>query len=495
MSRRTRKTQRFVQDDRIGLDLATNRLHISTGRSITLVNEYRRLVGKVFFDDEQHFGDDQDGFFDVLAAAGRSALEAATDDDSGPCRVLELSTVVDGVTMTLRGRDALEGVERLNIDLPATRLLGARFLLGAGATKGIRVSVRRGRGTALSVTPRSALRTAQAFLSRVAAQRVRAELTLWTLSRGPHPTQRWRDLAGDEVFLRRLAQSGALVEAELENVMKGGVLHEVVKHDGVAATVPSSASGMAASTSTPSEVAGYRLDPIGWSNLLLAEASHKLAINAAQRKLLPNVGAVFLGTFQSDNTYGVALQYAGPHPDAAAVVAEAAFSAGAERTVLLVPPGCVTSGATKVVVGTLQRWDSFPGGVRQIARALALKDALLLAPPGTTLVIDLNKRRLWWADRELNPNFSEREWRLLAALARAPDQRLLHEPLVSAIGAEDSTQLPSAFLKSLVFSFKNKLTDDMSLSGKVNAEIRDTISSYPKGYQLGPVAFCDGALT
>lgn len=411
-----------VHGDVLRYEAAHGRLRIAA-RAVSIVDFYRRTLGRILFDDEEFFAQEPVCSLRVLQEQGRAVLDRHDMAGIGQVRMTEcLWERGDRELLHLRAPDCFRQIEELGLPLTEGVLLQAKLKLDVigQSTRPVTVSIRIPGRIDISQPRHEAL--VDRFLAQIGIRGTpsrEATPTLWSLAPWRHPLDMWRCVFGRDTDL--LIERGVLRRISLERVsspesrVAGNTLQAVSlpsgEHYGVS-TEPDFPSR----TLTATDLDGFELQPERFAR----ELRSRLGVSGA---VVPSIGddsVLELGTVKAGE-HSVYLAYAIRRP-APGVLDRLRRRAGGAHVALLCP-----SADLPAIDGPLAPLDGALPTRAQAYRAAimvtGLDDvvpAVFSAPDDAQLVVDMVRGQVW-LDGVPIPGLKEgtHPFRFVARLAQA----------------------------------------------------------------------------
>jgi hypothetical protein len=388
---------RPVHADLARYEPSIGRLRI-TARASSMVEFYRKIFGRVLFNDDLFFYGDPVCSLRVLQDGGRNALRH---------RVLGVGRVWmteclwergDGQRVTIHAADCFDTIEELNLNLVEGELLQAKLKM--------EVTGRSARPLIVNVRAPSRIEVSQVQHEIVVnevldaigirnARTVAREADFWSLYPWRHPISTWRALFGSGTDA--LVNAGVLNKIQLDAVTAAG-------HSGAGRVLdaqPLSAGEFFGVSQAP-EIPSRSLSATNLDGLELdvpAFQSHirKLLVLSRAVERPSDDGLLDLGVLQVGD-YSFRLTYAVRQPPSnAAAIVNARAVAGTRAVILLPTTGDEVPGIPSVMLDNpLPAKDAL---VRAIATKLNLTEqlpAILTAPEKARLIVDTRRGAIWF---------------------------------------------------------------------------------------------------
>jgi hypothetical protein len=388
---------RPVHADLVRYEASVGRLRI-TARAASMVEFYRRIFGRVLFNDDAFFYGDPVCSLRVLQDEGRKALQRHRVFGVGRVWMTQcLWERGDGQRVTIQAADCFDTIEELNLNLVEGELLQAKLkmeVIGKSARPLI-VNVRAPSRIEVSQVQHEVI--VNDVLDSIGIRNARStapEFDLWSLYPWRQPISAWRVLFG--------ADSDALVNA--------GVLNKILLdaipapgHAGAGRVLqaePVSAGEFFGVSQAP-EIASRSLSATNLDGLELDVHAFQihvrslLGLSGAVEKPsddgLLDLGVLTVGDFSFRLTYAVRQ----PPPNAAVVVN--ARAAGARAVILLPTMGDEIPGIPSIILENPLPARNALG--RAIATKLNLTEqlpAIVTAPEKARLIVDTRRGAIWF---------------------------------------------------------------------------------------------------
>lgn len=210
---------RPVHGDILRYEAAIGRLRVAA-RVASVVDFYRRTLGRILFGDELFFGDDALYDLRVLQEKGRAALENHDLVSVGRVRMTEcLWERGDRNVIQIRSPDCFRSIEELGLPLQEGALLQAKLKIDVigKSTRPVTVDIRA--PSRVEVSQRAHEELVDRVLTAVG---IRGKATgamprdVWSLAPWRHPKIVWCGIFGQETD--RLVETGVLVPVRLDAV-------------------------------------------------------------------------------------------------------------------------------------------------------------------------------------------------------------------------------------------------------------------------------------
>jgi hypothetical protein len=413
---------RPVHGDILRYEASLGRLRIAA-RAATMIEFYRRALGKVLFDDETFFEGAPVCNLQVLQEKGREALNAHDILSVGRIWMTEcLWERGDRNLLHVRSSDCFRTMEELRLPLSEGTILQAKLkvqVIGK-STRPVTVNIRVPSRIEISQKSHERLieRVLDAIGIRNSAPSVRAT-DLWSLYPWRQPTHLWRALFGPE--MDALVQNGVLAPIQLDSIPHpdhpgaGRVLEPHVLSDGQFYAT-SQMPEVSARSVTATDLDGLELSP----EQLRIYLRSKLAITSGGTTWggdeLLDLGIIELGDYRLHTSYALRELIAG------AGARIRAWANGIPSVVLLPSSTAKSLEIPHVVLNAAvpTRTQILPAAINACGLANAVP-AIYVAPEGARLVVDTHLKKIWFDGVEiegLQPD--SQAFRFIEQLARTP---------------------------------------------------------------------------
>ena len=422
---RTKIQYRPVHADMVRYEPALGRLRI-TARAASIVEFYRRVFGRVLFEDDRFFYGDPVCSLRVLQERGRAALASHGVYTAGRVWMTEcVWERGDRERLTFHSADCFDSIERLKVPLSEGQLLQAKFkieVIGKSA-RPVTVTVRvPSRIEVSQVRYETLVNEVLAGIGIRHAQARALEHDLWALHPWRHPISTWRGCFGKQTDA--LIRRGVLSKTQLASI-------EPVAHPGAGRILqaeqisPTEFLGVSETPEIPSQsLSATDLDAFELSvPVLQGQLREELGIPGNAVPWATDGWLLDLGVLEvCDRQFRIL--YALRQPPSAVQVDIKRIAASA-TPVLLLPHGMKGStGVTEILLDEplLERRRV----IRDIIAATDLAaqaPALLTAPPQARLVVDSRLGKIWFDGVEISELKSgTHPFRFVELLAKAaPD--------------------------------------------------------------------------
>lgn len=413
---------RPVHGDILRYEAAVGRLRIAA-RAASVVDFYRRILGKVLFNDETFFDGNSVWSLDMLRQQGRTALENHGVYGIGRVWMTEcLWERGDRNLLQFRSNDCFRSIEELHLPLTEGTLLQAKLKLEiiGKSTRPVIVNIRV--PSRIEVSQQTQEYLVEKLLKAVgiynAASPV-STVSLWTLDPWRHPIATWRTLFGKDAD--DLVYGGILKPIRLdsvsapENPAAGRVLgaHNVSagEYYGVSQT-----SEIPSRSLSATDLDGYELVPEKFRLHLRSKIGITRGGSVWDGRETLDLGIIQIGTLSLHVVYTLRQPIQG-------VGDQLRAQSGGAHSVLLIPASETYScELARVVI------DSALPTKRELTRsaisACGLLDtvpAIHAAPDGARLVVDTKFNKIWIDDIEIpGLQADSHSFRFIEAMARSP---------------------------------------------------------------------------
>jgi hypothetical protein len=273
---RTTITFRPVHSDILRYDAVVGRLRIAA-RATSVIDFYRRIPGRILFDDEQFFTGDAVCSLAVLQEQGRAALENHNVFRVGRIRLTEcLWERGDRNLIHFRSADCFRTIEELRLPLTEGTLIQAKLKIEVigKSTRPLTVNIRV--PSRIEVSQKTHEDLVDRVLTAVGIRRVAPAKTgqdLWSLHPWRHPVAVWRALFGAETDT--LVRNGVLMPIQLESMP-----HPKHPHAGRVLSAQQLSDGEFYGVSRSSEVPSRSLSSTDFEGLELAPEQFRLYLRS-----------------------------------------------------------------------------------------------------------------------------------------------------------------------------------------------------------------------
>lgn len=387
---------RPVHGDAIRYDASVGRLRIAA-RSSSIVECYRRALGRILFNDEGFFDGNAVCSLRVLQARGRDALENHGIFGVSRVRMTEcLWERGDRELLQIRSNDCFRSMEELGLPLREGTLLQAKLkcdVIGK-STRPVTVNIRV--PSRIEVSQKTHELLVEKVLNAVGIRNAAppsAAINLWALRPWRHPIDVWRSLFQAETD--KLIQERVLVPVQLaavphpDHAEAGRVLEAQAVEDGDFYGI-SQVEEIPSRSLTPTELDGFELMPEGFRLYL------RSALGISSGGAVWDNGALLELGFIEAGDYSIYAVYALQQPPAGSANTVRPRAGAARLAFLLPSPLTEASDLTQVTLGTVIPTQG--GLIRGALHACGLADlvpAIHIAPDGARLVVDTKLGRLW----------------------------------------------------------------------------------------------------
>jgi hypothetical protein len=387
---------RPVHGEIIRYEATIGRLRVAT-RVASVVDFYRRTLGRILFEDELFFGSDSLYDLRVLQEKGKAALENHTLVSVGRVRMTEcLWERGDRNVIQIRSPDCFRSIEELGLPLQEGALLQAKLKIDVIGKSSRPVTVDIRAPSRVEVSQRAHEDLVDSVLAAIGIRGNSTAATppdVWSLPPWRHPEIVWRGIFGQETD--RLVETGVLVPVQLD-----AVPHPDVQGGGRILTAHAISNGDYLGVSQVPEVPSRGLSATDLDGLELVP--EQLRLHLRSKLGVDNGGVVWdewdlleLGTIGvgDQNLY---LAYALRQPAPGFGDRLRAHANGAFPVVLVPVPRGNKSELAEVVLDV-----PLPSRSQVIRGAIAacgiegLVPALYRAPEGARLIVDAGRKTVW----------------------------------------------------------------------------------------------------
>jgi hypothetical protein len=389
---------RPVHADLARYEASVGRLRI-TARAASIVEFYRKIFGRVLFNDDTFFYGDPICSLRVLQDGGRKALQRHRVFGVGRVWMTQcLWERGDGQRVTIQAADCFDTIEELNLNLAEGELLQAKLKM--------EVTGRSARPLIVNVRAPSRIEVNQVqheivvndVLDAIGIRNARAvtrDVDLWSLYPWRVPIRTWRELFGVETDA--LVKVGVLKKILLDAIAAPG-------HPGAGRVLQAEAvsAGEFIGVSQAPEIPSQSLSATNLDGLALdvpAFQTHVrslLGISGAVEKPsddgLLDLGVLSAGDFSFRLTYALR-----EPPEKSAAIVNARAAAGTRAVMLLPATGDDIPGVPTVILD--KPLPARNALVRSIASKLNLTEqlpAILTAPEKARLIVDTKRGTIWF---------------------------------------------------------------------------------------------------
>jgi hypothetical protein len=492
---------RPVHADLVRYEPALGRLRI-TARAASIVQFYRKVFGRVLFDDETFFDGPPVCSLSVLQEHGRTAL--ASHGVFGVGRVWMTECIWergDRERLNFYAADCFDSIERLKLPLSEGQLLQAKFKIEVigKSTRPVTVTVRV--PSRIEVSQVSHENLINEVLSAIGIRDTHArapEHDLWTLYPWRQPISTWRDCFGADTD--SLVKKGVLAKTQLAYI-------EPAAHPGAGRILqaeqisPIEFLGVSHTPEIPSQSLSTT-DLDGLELTVPAFQSHLREVLSITGNATPwsadgwflDLGVLSICEHEIRITYALRQ----PPRDAAANIKKLSAST---TPVLLLPKGIKDStGITEVLLD--KALPDRQRVIRDIIAAFNLEEqvpALQIAPPKARLVVDIRLGKIWFDQieiTELKPG--THAFRFVAILAKNAPATINKHDLVAQLspgrmdGDQTARSAKMAANKLIRAALETKGLSFEAPFKSENGYYRLTVPAYIS--DLSPQSECEKAL-
>ncbi len=452
---------RPVHADLVRYEAGVGRLRI-TARAASMVEVYRKVFGRVLFNDDTFFYGDPVCSLRILQDEGRKALQRHRVFGVGRVWMTQcLWERGDGQRVTIQASDCFDTIEELNLNLAEGTLLQAKLKMEVAGKSARPLIVNVRAPSRIEVNQVQHEIVVNEVLDAIGIRNARTEaraVDLWSLYPWRHPISTWRELFG--------AETDALVKGA---VLKKTLLDAIAapEHPGAGSVLqaaPVSAGeyfGVSQAPEIPSRslsatsLDGLELDVPAFQTHIRSALGLAGGVERQSEHGLLDLGVLTVGGFDFRVTYALRQ----PPPNAAAVVN--GRSAGARAVIVLPANGDEVSGVPCVILD-----NPMPARnalVRAIATKLNLSDklpAVLIAPEEARLIVDTRRGAIWFDSIEV-PDLTPgtHQFRFAELLARRAPASVSKEELAKELseGRRDGDQAARSAKMKLTRAIKSAL--------------------------------------
>lgn len=387
---------RPVHADLVRYEAGVGRLRI-TARSAAIVEFYRRVFGRILFNDDTFFYGDPVCSLRVLQENGRAALERHRVRGVGRIWMTEcLWERGDGERVIFRARDCFDTIQELKLNIAEGELLQAKFKMEVTgkSARPVIVSVRAPSRIEVSQGQHESLVNDVLEDIGIRNAKMAPSVDLWSLHPGRHPNATWRALAGSD--MDALVNAGALKQIQLDAIEAPGhpgagrVLQaeNVSRGDFIGV---SQAPEIPSQSLSATHLDGFAFDPRAFQAHVrgIWELSDTAAVPSDD-------GLVDLGVLTVGD-YSFRLTYALRRPPANAADVINGRAAGSRAIILLPNASNDVPGVPSVLVPRLV--PARNALVRTIASRLSLTEhlpAFMTAPDNARLIVDTKRGEVFF---------------------------------------------------------------------------------------------------
>lgn len=436
---------RPVHADLVRYEASIGRLRI-TARAASMVEFYRKIFGRVLFNDDTFFYGDPVCNLRVLQDEGRSAFERHRIFGVGRVWMTEcIWERGDGQRVTIHATDCFETITELNLNLTEGELLLVKLKM--------QVTGRSARPVIVSIRAPSRIEVSQAHheilvnevLDAIGIRNARptaADVNLWSLYPWRHPISTWRSLFGTDTDT--FVNAGVLNKIQLDAIAAAGHpgAGRVLRAEPVSAgefVGVSQALEIPSQSLSATQLDGLALDMQGFQSHVRGILGLSGAVAKPSGDGLLDLGVLVLGDYSVRMTYALRQ----PPSNAAAVIAS--WTAAGTHAILLLPTASENvPGISSVILDTpLPTKNTL---VRAIAAKLNLTEqlpAILTAPERARLIVDTIRGTIWF-DRILVPDLKPgtHQFLFIEVLAKNAPAAVTKDELVKQLsyGRSDGDQ-------------------------------------------------------
>lgn len=455
---------RPVHADLARYEAGVGRLRI-TARAASIVEFYRKVFGRVLFNDDTFFYGDPVCSLRVLQDEGRKALQRHRVFGVGRVWMTQcLWERGDGQRVTIQAADCFDMIEELNLNLAEGELLQAKLKMEVTgrSTRPLIVNVRAPSRIEVNLVQHEIV--VNEVLDAIGIHNARAvtrDVDLWSLYPWRHPISTWRELFNGETDA--LVRAGVLKRVLLDAIAApghpgaGNVLQAAAVSAGEYFGV-SQAPEIPSRSLSATSLDGLELDVPAFQAHIRSLLGLAGAVEKPSENGLLDLGGLTAGDFAFRITYALRR----PPIDAAAVVNVRA--AGARAVIVLPANGDEVAGVPCVVLDNpLPARNAL---IRAIATKLNLTDklpAVLIAPEKARLIVDTRSGGIWFdsiAVLGLTPG--THQFRFAELLARRAPATVSREELAKELseGRRDGDQAARAAKMKLNQAIRSALEQE-----------------------------------
>lgn len=388
---------RPVHADLVRYEAGVGRLRI-TARSASIVEFYRKIFGRVLFNDDSFFYGDPVCSLRVLQDEGRSSLQRHRVNGVGRIWMTDcLWERGDGQRVTLHARDCFDTIDELKLNIAEGELLQAKFRMEVTgkSSRPVVVSVRAPSRIEVSQGQHESL--VNEVLEDIGIRNAKPlvpSADLWSLLPGRHPNATWRVLAGSD--MDALVTAGALKKIQLNSIAAPG-------HQGAGRVLQAEnvSRGEFIGVSNVAEIPSQSLSAThldGFDFDARAFQTHVRGIWGLTETPagLSDDGLLDLGVLTA-GSYTFRLSYALRQPPANAADVINGRAAGVRTVILLPTTAADVPGVPSVLMPRLLPAKN--ALIRAIASKLSLTDqlpAVLTAPDNARLIVDTKRGEIFF---------------------------------------------------------------------------------------------------
>lgn len=436
---------RPVHADLARYEAGVGRLRI-TARAASIVEFYRKIFGRVLFNDDTFFYGDPVCSLRVLQDEGRKALQRHRVFGVGRVWMTQcLWERGDGQRVTIQAADCFDMIEELNLNLAEGELLQAKLKM--------EVTGRSARPLIVNVRAPSRIEVNQVqheivvndVLDAIGIRNARAvtrEVDLWSLYPWRHPISTWRELFGGETD--GLVKAGVLKKILLDAIAAPGHpgAGRVLQAEPVSAGEfigVSQASEIPSQSLSATNLDGLALDVPAFQTYIRSLLGISGAVEKASDDGLLDLGILSVGDFSFRLTYALRVP-----PEKSAAIVNTRAAAGTRAVTLLPATADDIPGVPTVILD--KPLPAKNALIRSIASRLNITDqlpAILTAPGKARLIVDTKRGAIWFDGIEvpdLRPG--THQFSFTELLARKAPAAVSGEDLVQhlSVGRSDGDQ-------------------------------------------------------
>lgn len=413
---------RPVHGDILRYEASVSRLRIAA-RASTMIEFYRRALGKVLFEDETFFEGIPVCNLQVLQEKGREALNSHNILSVGRIWMTEcLWERGDRNLLHVRSTDCFRTMEELRLPLSEGTILQAKLkvqVIGK-STRPVTVNIRA--PSRIEISQKSHERLIERVLDAIGIRNSApsAHATdLWSLYPWRQPTHLWRALFGPD--MDAMVQNGTLVAIQLDSVAHpdhpgaGRVFEPHELSDGQFYAT-SQMPEIPSRSVTATDLDGLELRP----EQLRLYLRSKLGITSGgttwDGQELLDLGMIQLGDYRLHTSYALR------EPSVGIGARARAWANGIPSVVLLPSFGARSLEIPHVVLDTAlpTRAQVLPAAINACGLAQVVP-AVYVAPEGARLVVDSQFKKIWFDGVEIDGLSSDSQaFRFIEQLARTP---------------------------------------------------------------------------
>ena len=413
---------RPVHGDILRYEASLSRFRIAA-RAATMIEFYRRALGKVLFEDETFFEGAPVCNLQVLQEKGREALNAHNILSVGRIWMTEcLWERGDRNLLHVRSSDCFRTMEELRLPLSEGTFLQAKLkvqVIGK-STRPVTVSIRF--PSRIEISQKLHERIIERVLEEIGIRNSSPSFRatdLWSLYPWRQPTHVWRAFLGSEIDA--MVQDSVLVAIQLDSIAHpdhpgaGRVFEPHDLSDGqIYAT--SQMPEIPSRSVTATDLDGLELRPEQLRLYLRTTLGITSGGTTWDGQELLDLGIIQLGDHRFHTTYALR------EPSAGTGARIRAFANGIHSVLLLPSPNAKSPEIPHVVLNTAlpTREQILRAAINALGLANAVP-AIYVAPEGARLVVDSQLKKIWLDGVEvegLSPD--SQAFRFIEQLARTP---------------------------------------------------------------------------